>query len=973
MTGCRGTGKKEEKMNKFRLIFILLMGFLVTMAILLPLDASSCKTEGQKVAEFKNVAVYANGCDTHSYWQCVEFAKRFYFLYHHFDVVGNWKKHGNTYHDKMGLAKYDNKIATILPRIGDTLAFGTTASPHVAIVSEVNPKNNKITFYQQNWSNKDSENFWETGTVTYTENDETGSVTINKYGSYKVVGWGSPRYSVPLFSQDGNTYDAVYGVINKPIYAKITALNDSDSSITFDSIGIGGRGPLGESDIRDISIQNNYIIESNKLSGITGNNTFGTEGDYQFFTHVQKDGNDQLENVVKRRLIFTLLEDENSIIVDESEINNKFFCSNPIGIENVGWVDDPKYHNLKPQGYLYGSILVNSDSKSWAQWKPKVEGKYAIEIFVPENGCNALVQYKIKPDGTDENQIMSDEIDQNQYCNVWVPLQDVSGETTWDFTKEGYVGLFADFAADKKVGFDAVKFIYQGPAKELVSVSISGPSTIYENGFGEYQATAEFSDGSTEDVTSLVYWTEDSPYTFMAPQIKNRLVATEITEKQKVNLYAEYNYNGITEIGHKIITLKKLPPSKQVKSITISGPSTMIENSYQDYTAVAEFVDGASQDITSQAYWITRNKKIVSFDPVIKNRLIAGEVSKDCRVIITVSYIVLRVPFYSHKNITILNDNSSKKLTSLKVIGPSEVEENSYGDYKVRAKFSDHSLQWVTGSVTWSENSPYIHMDANIKNRMITGEVPSNQQIMLTATYVSNGITYKAYKYVDITDISSTKTLTSLMVSGPPSVNENSYADYSAAATFSDGSSQVVTASASWAENSSHADMDTVIKGRLITGEVSSNQTITVTATYTYNGVTKNANKNVTIIDTNPLPPYSIVGDNPTTNGWSYWEEPLLKLEAIITGTTLKLIVTKIGGMAFESSGTVYFKVGTYEPWGFDRKIDYTIGDVTMEVVYEHDLSEYSGQYPKEFYVRHEPYEGGFSWVGPITVVENNN
>jgi len=875
-SGAVAPVKKEETMNKFRLIFILLLGFLVTQAIWSPLDGSSCKTEGQKVDEFKNVAVYANGCNTQSYWQCVEFAKRFYFLYHHFDVVGKWYGHGNTYHDKIGLVKYDNENTTILPRIGDTLAFGSTSYPHVAIVSEINTNNKKITFYQQNWSNRDSENFWETGTVTYTVNDDTGAITVNKYGTYKVVGWGSPRYSVPLFSRDGSTYDAVYGVINKSIYARITALNDSDSSITFDSIGIGGRGPLGESDIRDISIQNNYIIESNKLSRITGNTTFSNEGDYKFFTHVQKDGKDQLENVVKRRLIFTLLEDENSIIVDDSEINKKFFCSDPIGIENTAWVYEPKYHNLKPEGYLYGSILVNSDSKSWAQWKPNIEGKYAIEIFIPKNGCDAVVQYKIKPDGTDENQVMSDEIDQNQYSDEWVPLQDVSGETTWNFTKDGYVGLFADFGTDKKVGFDAVKFIYQGPGKELVSVSISGPSTIYENGFGTYKATAEFSDGSTENVTSLVNWTEDSPYTFMNSQIKNRLVATAITKEETVNLYAEYTYNGITEIGHKKITLKELPPSKQVKSITISGPSTMYENSQQDYTAVAEFVDGTFKDITTEAFWISRNKEIVSFDRDMKNRLIAGEVSKDCNVGIIVGYVVSRVSFYAYKKITVLNDISSEKLISLKVIGPSEVEENSYGDYKVKAKFSDHSLQWVTDSVTWNEDSPYIQMDANIKNRMITGEVPSNQLVTLTATYVFNGIAYKAYK-------------------------------------------------------------------------------------------------NVTITDSNSLPPYSIVGDNPTTNGWSYWKKPLLKLEAIITGTTLKLIVTKIDGMPFESSGTVYFKVGTYEPWGFDRKKDYTTGGVTMEVIYEHDLSEYSGQYPKEFYVRHEPYEGGFSWVGPITVVQNNN
>lgn len=60
--------------------------------------------------------------------------------------------------------------------------------------------------------------------------------------------------------------------------------------------------------------------------------------------------------------------------------------------------------------------------------------------------------------------------------------------------------------------------------------------------------------------------------------------------------------------------------------------------------------------------------------------------------------------------------------------------------------------------------------------------------------------------------------------------------------------------------------------------------------------------------------------------------------------------------------------------------IDYTVENQTTEVIYKHDLADpkYAGTYPKEFYVRYEPFgyepgKGPYAWVGPITVKENNN
>ena len=89
------------------------------------------------------------------------------------------------------------------------------------------------------------------------------------------------------------------------------------------------------------------------------------------------------------------------------------------------------------------------------------------------------------------------------------------------------------------------------------------------------------------------------------------------------------------------------------------------------------------------------------------------------------------------------------------------------------------------------------------------------------------------------------RTLSSLTISGPASLDENASATFAATATWSDGSTSA--ASAAWSENSAYATIST--NGVLTASAVTSNQTVTVTASYTSGGVTKTTAKSVSIID----------------------------------------------------------------------------------------------------------------------------
>jgi hypothetical protein len=81
----------------------------------------------------------------------------------------------------------------------------------------------------------------------------------------------------------------------------------------------------------------------------------------------------------------------------------------------------------------------------------------------------------------------------------------------------------------------------------------------------------------------------------------------------------------------------------------------------------------------------------------------------------------------------------------------------------------------------------------------------------------------------------TTKVLSGLTVSGPSSVNEGASATYSATAAYSDGTSAPVTAT--WSENSAYASISS--SGSLTASNVASNQAVTVTASYSEAGTSR--------------------------------------------------------------------------------------------------------------------------------------
>lgn len=175
--------------------------------------------------------------------------------------------------------------------------------------------------------------------------------------------------------------------------------------------------------------------------------------------------------------------------------------------------------------------------------------------------------------------------------------------------------------------------------------------------------------------------------------------------------------------------------------------------------------------------------------------------------------------------------------SSLAIQGSSTVPEKTQSQYTAYFRGSRVTASWSLSSAGYATINPQTGV-------LAAGSVNSNQKVTVTARYRRNNTTYTATTTVTITNTSATKTLTSIAVTGPATVNSGSSAIYTATATFSDNTTQIVTASAAWSVSPA---VGAISAGIYSPGVVTANQNVTISASYSSGSVIRNGTLPVTV------------------------------------------------------------------------------------------------------------------------------
>ena len=271
----------------------------------------------------------------------------------------------------------------------------------------------------------------------------------------------------------------------------------------------------------------------------------------------------------------------------------------------------------------------------------------------------------------------------------------------------------------------------------------------------------------------------------------------------------------------------------------------MAENSTASYTATAYYTVGDAEDVTNQCEWTTG----VSYADFNRGpgELTTKSISKDETFEVTAGYTYGVTTKTDTHTVKVLND---KVLNNLVISGVANVDEGTSENYTARAYYSNGSNEDVTNQCEWDVDN---YGSISGSGLFTADEVDTDQTVTITAEYTFGGVT-KSDDY-DVT-VRDTKTLVSIEISGPETVPENTSTTLMVTAYFSEGASANVTSECTWSVDGPGTIDD--ITALFTAGEVSSDQAVTITAEYTFDGVTKFDDIEVTVINYIPPP------DSPT-------------------------------------------------------------------------------------------------------------
>ncbi len=353
--------------------------------------------------------------------------------------------------------------------------------------------------------------------------------------------------------------------------------------------------------------------------------------------------------------------------------------------------------------------------------------------------------------------------------------QDLSSSVSWTSAPAGIVKLNSGgLATGKAVGaasINAVAGSISGTSQLIVSSAVltsisvaSSKSSVPLGTTQQLAATGTYSDGSTHDLTSSVTWTS-APAGVIAIG-SNGLATSKAVGTATITATSD-SVNGTDQLTVSSAALRSISVASSKSSIPLGTT--------QQLAATGTYSDGSTHDLTSSATWTSAPAGIITIG---SNGLVTSKAVGTATITASSNSI-----------------NGSGKLT----VAPAILASISIGSSKptmplgttqqliATGVFTDGTSHNLTTSVAWSSSSQtVVSVDVN-------GVATAKSQGATTVTAFSNSIGASAPLAV------SSATLSSISISpSNPTVPMSSSQQLSAVGTFTDGSTQDLTQTATW-------------------------------------------------------------------------------------------------------------------------------------------------------------------------------
>lgn len=374
---------------------------------------------------------------------------------------------------------------------------------------------------------------------------------------------------------------------------------------------------------------------------------------------------------------------------------------------------------------------------------------------------------------------------------------------------------------------------------ELVSLKIIGNDSMFASQKQTFSVVAQFKQGGSTPVTPTNFTSGDDKVLALVGLIGN---AGTVDVDTPVTLTATYFYNGQTYTANKIVTVKQ----QKIEKLEILGVDTINSEASASYTFRITWSNGKTELITPQTFVANPQTYTVINGNTVTAR---KEEVADRQTELQASYTYNGQTVNAVKPITIKHATVAPTLSKLEIQGANAIQEGKTANYTFLATFTDGTTKTVNPLTFTVDNAQF----ASIVNKTVTaGQVQQDETVVLSASYAENGVTKNATLNVTILNVIVVVDLASIRIIGANSVNQNNTSNYTVLATYTDGHTATVTPNEF--KLTAASQYATFKDGELTVGAINiASSTVTISATYVENGITKSATLDVTLVGQAPV------------------------------------------------------------------------------------------------------------------------
>src|SRR5271166_4008471 len=388
--------------------------------------------------------------------------------------------------------------------------------------------------------------------------------------------------------------------------------------------------------------------------------------------------------------------------------------------------------------------------------------------------------------------------------------KDLSGSVTWTLSAPSVAtisssGLATAIAAGTTT-IRATSGSTSGSAsmivmlRTLVSIAVtpSNPS-LAAGQQQQFTATGTFANGSHWNLTSVVAWSSSAP---SVASISRCGRATSVAAGGTTIMATLGSITGSTG-------LTVTPPTLVSIAVTPANPS--IAAGQQQFTATGTYTDGSHQNLTSTATWTSSTPSVAA----ITNNSGAGSSGGGLATALTAGNTTIQATSGSISGSTGLTVTAATLVSIAVTPANPSIAAGQQQPFTATGTYTDGSHKKLTATATWTSSAISV---ATISGGLATAVGVGNTTVKATSGSISGstGLTVTAATLVSIA-----------VTPANPSIAAGQQQPFTATGTYTDGSHQNLTGTATW---TSSAISVATISGGLATALTAGNTTIQATS-----------------------------------------------------------------------------------------------------------------------------------------------